>query len=81
MAARLGRRRSGGGRRPRVADDCAGVLAQLEGLAGRWVRWEHELSTRPVRGELPPEVRKEIQKVLHAVLALRQAVRSASPDG
>jgi hypothetical protein len=81
MAARLGRRRHSGGRRPRVADDRPGVLAQLDGLAERWVRWEHELSTRPVREELPPEVRKEIQKVLRAVLTLREAVRSASPAG
>jgi hypothetical protein len=81
MAARLGRRRQSGGRRPRVADDRAGVLAQLEGLAGRWVRWEQELSTRPVREELPPEVRKGIEKVRRAVSTLREAVRSASPAG
>jgi hypothetical protein len=71
IAARLGRRRQGG-RKPRVSDDVAGVMVQLDALVERWLRWQHELSGRPAYEQLRPKLRSLIEKVNLAVEELRK---------
>jgi hypothetical protein len=72
IAARLGRRRQGG-RKPRVSDDVAGVMVQLDALVERWLRWQHELSGRPAYKQLRPRLRERIEQVNLAVNELRRA--------
>jgi hypothetical protein len=79
IATRLGRRRQGG-RKPRVADDVAGVLVQLDVLLERWSRWEGVLSRRPVYKRLRPKVRDGIKQVNLAVTALRKAAARRTPS-
>jgi hypothetical protein len=79
IAGRLGRRRQGG-RRPRVADDVAGVLVQIDALVVRWLRWQHELSVRPAYKELRPRLRERIEQVSLAVKELRRAAAHRTPD-
>ena len=73
MRAELGRRRHGG-RRPRLASDLAGILAQTDGLVERWVRWERAVSNPSVSWQLPREVLKGITKVAEAAQELRKTV-------
>jgi hypothetical protein len=63
-----------------VADDVAGVLAQIDALVVRWDRWQRELSGRPAYEQLRPKLRSRIEQVNLAVEELRKAAAHRTPD-
>jgi hypothetical protein len=77
---RYGTRRSGG-RRAQVAKDVAGVCAQVDGLAQKWLRFVEELERDQDRGEvkhlhandLPKDVREKIVQATECMKTVQQA--------
>ncbi len=76
------RPRRTGGRRPKLADDRPGLLAQIEIMCETWQRWYAELkrkpkTSKPREAHLPKSVR---QQIAHSVEQLMELQRIAGRE-